>query len=688
MDKIVALSQNERVDYRQECLSDLWLVLHNCDESHRLCTKEQEVVDFLNDCSDVVVLYNPAKHDMCKEVRDALFKASKRCRVYILVHDMINCMHEFIGHCLIRSTDVSLAGSFLLHKKGDEIAGIFFTDSLEKKHLNNPYHYLFHLDPEQCQKFWYYFCYVFWHEAIMEYIEINPIQVDRVQQEAFLAPYQNEFDKLFLEEELKRDDYSLILSQSISENITIPQNPVVYVLSNYKENNHEMLKKLGQHHSIFANDHLTFEAKIGDNNSYIVPIMPKGEHLLYALKLNDKQKEDLLHFSKELQQRATYEYIFKTKRQEMSEKEIIFMENPTQKIKIKAEGDFIIASEHFPVCKEFFEKEELQKLKPNFQDFYENNRYICQVNYQWKIVPFYTPDGCKESGLYEQWDKCKKQLCDFISKSLEELRIAEKRGSNIIGKMQKILGLNSVAANKKGLEGLQDKINNNSMNIENFEKYSNELYSLTRKSKETLRCYEAYQKWESDKAQLKKDMDEKEQKFFGMKKHLKEKQDGKQKLEEEYKKTEKIVADLEQQIIELKEQQKEQNIPDRERSIQEATKRKKQQEGEQKSLKHKIDSAEKDWKKIEQDIEKLNAEFEDSKKRFEEFGDFQFTNSSYLSQEDYHLEIPGENLPTIGQLKERNRQRYLEISYWEEVQEAKTEAERLRAQLCVKKPES
>ena len=517
MDKIVAISQNERVDYHQECLSDLWLVLRNCDEIHSLCTKEQkkeqEIVDFLNDCSDVVVLYNPAKHDMCKEVRDALFRASKRCRVYILMHDMIDCMHEFIGHCLIRSTGVSLAGSFLLHKKANEITGIFFTDSLEKEHLNNPYHYLFHMDIEQCQKFWYYFCYIFWYEAIMEYIEINPIQVDRVQQEAFLAPYQNEFDKLFLEKELKRDDYSHILSQSISENITIPQNPAVYVLSNYKENNREMLKNLGQYHSVFANNHLTFEAKIGYNNSYVMPIIPRGEYLLYALKLNDKQKEDLLNFSEELQRCATYKYVFKTKRQKISEKEIIFMDNPTQKIKIKAEGDFIITSEHFPACKEFFEKEDLKKLKPNFQDFYENNRYICQVNYQWKIVPFYTPNDCKESVLYEQWEQHKKQLHNLISKSLEELRTAEKGGNNIVSIVQKILGLNSVAANKEKLERLKKRIDNGSMSRESFEKYSIELYPLLCSSKEILSCCEEYQKWESEKERLKKDMNEKKQKF-------------------------------------------------------------------------------------------------------------------------------------------------------------------------------
>ena len=90
---------------------------------------------------------------------------------------------------------------------------------------------------------------------------------------------------------------------------------------------------------------------------------------------------------------------------------------------------------------------------------------------------------------------------------------------------------------------------------------------------------------------------------------------------------------------------------------------------------------------MQQDIDALNKEFESSKNKLEEFGEFQPKNSSYSPSKDCQLNIPKEDLPTIGQLKEKGGQRYLEIIYWEEVQEAKREAERLHAKLCVK-PES
>ena len=681
MEKIATISKSHLENYGNEMIRDFWLLRDNVEVEKCNIQNRQAIVNFLQACENgVVAIYNPVLRNMDSKIREELFKvASERCRVYVVMHEMVDCMREFSRQCLIR-TGVEVAGSFMLHKSNNnEISGLFFIVSLEKENLDSISHVIFKMDAQQYEDFWHYFCYVFWYKASKEYIDNVPRGIDRNDQKEFLAPYQNGFDINFLQIEWNKESYSNFILQTQMDFTHHSQSSSVYIFQNPEGINGKFLEELAENSSVLINADLAFEAKLGEQVSYLAPLNLHG-NMIYALRLSEEQKKNVLKLMKNLQNSATHEYKKEATKRDLIGKEILFIKD-MERVTIEKLKNVNIK---IPPCQKFYDKEEFEKVQPNFSDFYEENQFTCEVFYQWEIVPFYTPDGCKKSGLYEQWEQCKKQLHDFISKSLKELRTAEKGGNNIVSIVQKILGLNSVAANKEKLERLKNRIDNGSMSRESFGKYSVELYPLLCSSKEILSCCEEYQKWESEKEWLEKDMNEKKQKFHEKEKDLKKKQNDKQKLDEEYKGLENSVTDLGRQIIELKEQQKEQNIPDRERRIQEATKRKKQQEGQQKSLKHKIDSVEKELKKMQQDIDALNKEFESSKNKLEEFGEFQPKNSSYSPSKDCQLNIPKEDLPTIGQLKEKSGQRYLEIIYWEEVQEAKREAERLHAKLCVK----
>lgn len=100
--------------------------------------------------------------------------------------------------------------------------------------------------------------------------------------------------------------------------------------------------------------------------------------------------------------------------------------------------------------------------------------------------------------------------------------------------------------------------------------------------------------------------------------------------------------------------------------------------------KDKLDKEQGELESLKQELENKYKEFKYKQKDSKSSLEFMYNKSSKNMPDNISLHIPKENRPSIGNLKEDNNKRVLEIVSWDEVAEAKKEAERLSAKLSIK----
>lgn len=103
--------------------------------------------------------------------------------------------------------------------------------------------------------------------------------------------------------------------------------------------------------------------------------------------------------------------------------------------------------------------------------------------------------------------------------------------------------------------------------------------------------------------------------------------------------------------------------------------------------KDKLDKEQGELESLKQELENKYNKFSYKQKDSTSLLSFMYNKSSKNMPDNISLHIPKvpkENRPSIGELKEDNNKRVLEIVSWDEVAEAKKEAERLNAKLSIK----
>lgn len=389
-----------------------------------------------------------------------------------------------------------------------------------------------------------------------------------------------------------------------------------------------------------------------------------------------------------------FDFSEKAKRGDFSGKQIILLNNETQiPILIKPNttndlGDIVLES--------LLPKSEFENKEPNFAD----DGVSVSIEYKWQNTPFYLPEKATENSLYDRWEKKHEEILKTLDSILNKIQEAEKKEANIskaisrffLGKKNVFGSLENQIDDLKKTDfaiqteaKLKEKINRiNEINAQ-VQNEIGEIETEDRKAKldeeiENLKIQisEQENELESKKKELQtkrfnmdKSLDE-----FCLKYSIDKNKLGQEKSnlgqlagEKNKKKNPEEAKMAEQKLNELKEIQNTTFITKNEDEIKDLEKK-------INSLKNQIEGKQK---------EKNKQVTQSSSSSLSELVGDKIPNQS--NTEKFQLiQIPDINqypqLPQVGKLFQLNSKQYLAIEFWEEYEQGKKEAERLKANLC------
>lgn len=382
------------------------------------------------------------------------------------------------------------------------------------------------------------------------------------------------------------------------------------------------------------------------------------------------------------------------KRGDISDKQIIPLNNEKQiPILIKPNttndlGDIVIES--------LLPKSEFENKEPNFAD----DGVSVSIEYKWQNTPFYLPEKATENSLYDRWEKKHEEILKALDSILNKIQETEKKEANISKAISRFfLGKKNVFGSLKNQiddlkktnfsiqteAKLKEKINRiNEINAQ-VQNEIGEIETEDRKAKideeiENLKIqiYEQENELESKKKELQtkrfnmdKSLDE-----FCLKYSIDKNKLGQEKSnlgqlagEKNKKKNPEEAKMAEQKLNELKEIQNTTFISKNEDEIKDLEKK-------INSLKNQIEGKQKEKNKqvTQSSSSSLSEVFGDKIPKQSNTEKFQLVQMPDLNQ------YP--QLPQVGKLFQLNSKQYLAIEFWEEYEQGKKEAERLKANLC------
>lgn len=321
----------------------------------------------------------------------------------------------------------------------------------------------------------------------------------------------------------------------------------------------------------------------------------------------------------------------------------------------------------------------------------------CGVAYTWTNVPFYLPENSSKSALYEQWRDEETKTQNHLNLVLKRIEEAEKKENAISASLKRFfLGKkNTFNKLKTDIEDLkqQDYSSLSESVLKNKISHINEIHAqvengigeIEREDKKAKLDEEIYDLQERKKAkndQLEKSREElgnmefkaaKSMEAF-LEKHGIQESDlgktrshwGQQSGNKNKKKNPRQADEAEANLEELKEIEDKVFIEKR---------------------KSEVNNLEKEVKRIEDDIKRKNQ----AKVKLQPQAEAGSALTDYLdgrpsaeksnSGKSFSIkELP--QLPQVGELFLLGDQSYLAIKYWEQYEEAKGEAQRLKAKLC------
>lgn len=386
-----------------------------------------------------------------------------------------------------------------------------------------------------------------------------------------------------------------------------------------------------------------------------------------------------------------FDFIAKTNRGDLSGKLIVpfgkenqppVLINPKEKIEL---GE--ISSDELPPFKAF----------DNFTPHLTDTGTSCEIEFLWTNTPFYLPEKSSESPLYDRWKNEATKIINHLNSILEKIATAEKKEKTISGTLSRFF---------LGKKNTFNKLRSDIEDLKQIDFASISERELKDKIADINKiCYQVDDEigeieQEDKKAKLddeikvlKASEQEKKQSFEEKQNELKEKEMKSAAKLESFLAKHKIEASLLGKAKSEWQQQsghknKQKNPKEAEAAeallaelneIQNAVFIQK--------LKSEIDNLQKEIKRIgdeisrkEKEKEKANPQSE-SKSSLNEFVSNQ--RSKQISTSGKTLFVPGlQQLPMVGKLYQLSNQLYLAIENWEQYEQGKPEAERLKAKLC------
>lgn len=455
--------------------------------------------------------------------------------------------------------------------------------------------------------------------------------------------------------------------------------------------------------SIYGTDIVNFNFIITDNMNgiFILNGFQNDKQFHFGINLNKTQLKEIQNIFNYIEQATEYEYFYEKKLKDIR-RDIEKYNNKRKRYEVQdiKNSEIIsiddIQAEHIDTFLNESEQPDLKKYK---------KKGLKSIEYQWNLLPPYLPTKAEKSNIYSDWDNTQanfKETIENINANLEILlKIIEdnesvRLESFFLGKKQKLKEISRTALQVTELDL-------KALSISETNKEANMLSDLCNELKTNLGEIILEIKNDKEISALMQQIDD-----FNKKKQVYQLEIN--DFETEIKQKEEILnekKDLLEEITSKKKKRKKNNESGE--NIKELKAIIKKLEQEIKSINKKKSQNLKQISAVDKNIENLNtklkslessisSEKEKKKRKIGELDGFrEIMKSSTLKKEsksaedsenlfknlDYKVKIPKESLPSIGDLYDEGKNRFLAIKYYSEINLGKEEAKRLNAKLVV-----
>lgn len=368
-------------------------------------------------------------------------------------------------------------------------------------------------------------------------------------------------------------------------------------------------------------------------------IIEEGKHLNIESKPIDVFHDTKEFGDKDFVYSILFDFVEKTQRGDLSDKLIVpFRKENETPILIKQSDRRELGIFNMP---DLLPLNEFEKQEPVFDD----DGIACKVEYLWTNEPFYLPEKCNESPLYEKWKSETTKIINHLNTVLYKIIDGEKREKTISSTLSRFF-LGKKNTFNKLKSDVEDLMQTDFVNITDKQ--------LKEKISEINSIY----------SQVENEIVEIEQ------------EDKKAKLDEEIKTLKEKKISKEEELT-----SKQVELNEKEKKVNE------QYQVFINKLESEIENIQREIKRIEDEIKRKENEKSKSIHQSENkssLSEFVSNDSSKQSSNSGKLlSIPDlQQLPKVGKLYQWNSQSYLAIEFWEQYDQAKAEADRLKAILC------
>ncbi|MGP1577168.1 MAG: hypothetical protein ACTTH7_06755 [Treponema sp.] len=717
MEKIQSIQKSKTIDYSDKPVERFWL---ECTTGLQKQTVDYRtsLIEALNKSTNSVICVQTEQIDDFKLI-EALHAASRTNRIYILTNAKPSALKDVSGCCLLRY-GVRNIGSFILINAGlQNPSGYLFTAPfLESSFASD--NIMIELDSAQIKTLFRFFCNTFWNKAL--YQIIDDFNLDKLVEKSPLnfLPNMNDFSS----ESYVRKECAVpakqailmvpeVLSGQLIDYSTVTDSTIIIQFGNSDE---QALMEINKNkNTLYAIKNMYAQLLLTENGkSFLIPKPYISEtDTIFALELNDRQKDILIRELCFCIDNPEYCYLHSGKRSEYPGRTIYFTSDTKKAVHIKAQSDIGLSAVS---CTRLFERDLFEQQEPQFQD----DGVSCTITYTWEIIPFFLPDGAKKAPLYDEWKGIAqrfKDTCKLLMQDVEDAgkwNITERLKRFFLGKNQKFTQY------KKRLDELETKQLSTLEKIErkNIINTVNEIRHNISSDKKDIDNEIKKAAIDDTIADLEHKKIIKEKELSGLQESSHNKL---QEKEAEIHALQKELAELEKERETVTQQHREErNAPkggcfqdtDISKADTTAFFRQRITLLEQKcdELKQHITRKEEectilkskyahDEKSIHGSIEKLKRDIEQKYKEKERIGkDTEISQENESSLNVFTKNVKKSNtkcmaftipddlepLPKVGTLYEFKGTPYLEIAFWEEYQAGQEECKRFNAQLCAK----
>jgi len=677
--RIQSIRKSKTIDYSKEIIYNFWLEL-NDKSNYQSNSHFKHIVNAFNDIQDSVICIQTEKLNHSK-ITEMIYNASKRRnRIYILTNKKDNDLKQLEGSCLIRYGIQNMGSFILINPNSKSAKGMIYTAPFIEDNFAKFENILLELDIEQIRILFRFFSDTFWNKAKFEIMNDfnNPNDTRKIEPPLDFLPNIKDFcDAKYVRNEImgiNTDAIISVLNLYTSNMLHFNSLKNSKILTSLENNDNELLKIVAQNNNlIFSVNNNIQKVIIAENNNWLIPKTDFAENdNFFAVKLNDEQRNNLHELIKNKINNSEFKFYLSKTRKELEGKRIILLDSLDKKIKIKS-----YATRDTPKIelKELLPKESFEKQEPEFID----DDISVKINYIWETIPFYTPKNAQKAKLYFKWDKYQENYNKFIKEIVNTIKEIE-----VIGEKETILKY------QESLDKLKNKnlaiiniIERNGI-IKSVNKLAEEVYTNLFKINFKVRASEI----EAECLQLNK---QKTEKINKLNTFIKEQE---KKIKEQEKKQNQKLDDILQKY-----NKKETELVSFKNELNKRTNKKNKKKNPQMAKEarillnelNEIDNFnikkifEKQKQNFEYEIKKIEHQINNKKEEFEK--STKIHRNSFIDKNQSNIFfIPNDlkHLPKIGNLIEVEKEKYLEIEFWEDYQFGQQEASRLNAKLSAK----